>query len=245
MAEPRVAIVTGSSSGIGAAIATRLGAEGVRVVVNSARSVEAGRALATQLPEAIYVQADISDERQARELVEAAVRQYGRLDILVNNAGVTRVVPHRELSAVTAKDWESILSLNVVGTWQTSVAAAPHLAETGAGNIVNVSSIAGSRPVGSSIPYAVSKAAIDHMTRLLAAALGPSIRVNSVAPALTETPWTKDDPFFQQIAERCRQMTPLRRVGTADDVAEAVAAVLRMGHMTGAVVPVDGGAGLV
>ncbi|MER7406695.1 SDR family oxidoreductase [Streptomyces sp. NPDC000070] len=245
MIAEQVAVVTGSSSGIGAAVATRLAAEGLKVVVNSAHSVEAGRRLAASLPDAVYVQADVSDEQQARQLVDAAVERYGRLDVLVNNAGTTRVIPHQDLDAATPKVWQEILSLNVLGTWQMSAAAAPHLATSGAGNIVNVSSVAGSRPVGSSIPYAVSKAAIDHMTRLLAVALGPSVRVNAVAPALTETPWTQDDPFFRKIADRVRESTPLRRVGTADDVAGAVLAILCLPHLTGAVVPVDGGAALV
>ncbi|MEN8650846.1 SDR family oxidoreductase [Streptomyces sp. 21So2-11] len=245
MTEQRVALVTGSSSGIGAAIASRLSAEGMRVVLNSARSAEQGRELADSLADAHYVQADISDVDQANRLVEAAVERYGRLDVLVNCAGTTKVIPHSDIAAVTPEVWQRILGVNVIGTWQMSAAAAPHLAKSGAGNIVNISSVAGSRPVGSSIPYAVSKAAIDHMTRLLANALGPDIRVNSVAPALTETPWTRDDPFFRAVADKVRQGTPLRRVGTDTDVAEAVLAVLRMDHMTGAVLPVDGGARLV
>ncbi|MEU6057092.1 SDR family oxidoreductase [Streptomyces sp. NPDC047097] len=245
MDEQRVAIVTGSSSGIGAAIATRLATQGIAVVINSARSVAAGRELADQLEGATYLQADVSDEEQARGLVETAVERHGRLDILVNNAGTTRIIPHGDLAAVTGEVWQDILSLNVVGAWNLSAAAAPHLARSGAGNIVNISSVAGSRPVGSSIPYAVSKAAIDHMTRLLANALGPGIRVNAVAPALTETPWTRGNEFFDKIADKVREGTPLRRVGTADEVAEAVWAVLGMAHLTGAVLPLDGGASLV
>ncbi|GAA2430275.1 SDR family oxidoreductase [Streptomyces macrosporus] len=245
MVEKKVALVTGSSSGIGAVIAARLAEEGMSVVVNSARSAEQGRALARTLPDADYVQADIADERQARRLVDSTIERYGRLDVLVNNAGTTRVIPHTDIEAATSEVWRTVLGVNVIGTWQVSAAAAPHLAASGAGNIVNISSVAGDRPVGSSIPYAVSKAAVDHMTRLLAAALGPEVRVNSVAPALTETPWTRDDPFFEKVAEKVRQETPLRRVGTEDDVAEAVLAVLRMRHMTGAVLPVDGGARLI
>jgi ketoreductase RED2 len=241
----QVAIVTGSASGIGAAIATRLSSDGLKVVVNSKHSTEAGRHLAASLPGAVYVQADISDEQQAKQLVDAAVARYGRLDVLVNNAGTTTVIPHHDLDAATPKIWQEILSLNVLGTWQMSTAAAPHLARSGAGSIVNISSVAGSRPVGSSIPYAVSKAAIDHMARLLARALGPSIRVNSVAPALTETPWTQDDPFFRKIADQVRETTPLRRIGTAEDMAAAVAAVLSLRHVTGAVIPVDGGAAII
>lgn len=243
--EKQVALVTGSSSGIGAAIAQRLAAEGMRLVINSVRSVEAGEELARSLPDARYVRADVADPTEAAGLVGEAVAAYGRLDVLVNNAGRTRVIPHDDLGAATPEVWQEVFALNVFGTWQTIAAAAPYLRESGDGCIVNISSVAGARPVGSSVPYAVSKAAINHLTVLLAKALGPAIRVNAVAPALTETPWTKDDPFFQNIAEYVRRNTPLCRVGQADEVAEVVLGVLRARHMTGAVLPVDGGAALI
>ena len=243
--EKQVALVTGSSSGIGAAVAQRLAAEGMRVVINSARSVAAGEELARSLPDARYVRADVAEPAEAAGLVAETVAAYGRLDVLVNNAGRTRVIPHDDLDAATSEVWQEVLALNVLGTWQMVRAAAPHLRASGDGCIVNISSVAGTRPVGSSIPYAVSKAAVNHLTVLLAKALGPDIRVNAVAPALTETPWTRDDAFFQNIAEHVRRSTPLGRVGQADEVAEVVLGVLRARHMTGAVLPVDGGAALV
>lgn len=171
-----VALVTGSSSGIGAGIARRLAADGMTVVVNSARSETTGRELADRLPGASYVRADVSDPADCERLVEAAVERHGRPDVLVNSAGRTRVIPQADLAAADAAVWREILDLNVIGTWQMCVAAAKHLRASGSGNIVNISSVAGSRPVGSSIPYAVSKAAIDHMSRLLARALGPDVR---------------------------------------------------------------------
>jgi ketoreductase RED2 len=238
----KVAIITGSSSGIGAAVARRLAGTGVRVVVNSVRSVDAGRALAASLLGATYVQADVSDPEQARELVEATVETYGRLDMLVNNAGRTRRIPHADLAAVTPDVWREILDLNVVGTWQTTVAALPHLCRSGAGCVVNISSVAGSRPAGSSIPYAVSKAAVEHMTRLLANVTGPEVRVNAVAPGLIETPWTSD---FTEIADKVRRETPLRRVGLPDDVADAVLSLTTSTYVTGQVLLVDGGAHLL
>jgi ketoreductase RED2 len=234
----RVAVVTGSSSGIGAAVARRMAAAGLRVVVNSARSVEAGQALAAELPGAHYVQADIAVEEQARALIEAAVERYGRLDVLVNNAGTTRVIAHADIEAATPEIWREIFGVNVVGTWQTSVAAVPHLRATGAGSIVNVTSLAGTRAGGSSIPYAASKAALNHMTRLLANVLGPEIRVNAVAPGLVDTPWTAD---FAAFREHVTANSPLRRVGTADDVAKVVCDVADSAYMTGEVVGVDGG----
>jgi ketoreductase RED2 len=150
-----VAVVTGSTSGIGEAVARRFAEAGTRVVINSARSVEAGEKLAAELPGAIYVQADIADPDQAAELIRVAVDSFGRIDVLVNNAGVTRSIPHADLAAVTPQVWWDILGVNVVGTWQVTVAAMAHLKAAG-GCVVNVSSIAGIRPAGSSIPYAVS-----------------------------------------------------------------------------------------
>ena len=172
----RVALVTGSSSGIGAAIATSLAHHGATVVVNSATSVEAGERLAAALPQASYIQADVSQPDQASRLIETTVERHGRLDILVNNAGTTTVIPHHDLDAATPDIWEQILRVNVIGTWNVIRAAAPPLRQAGEGVIINISSLAGVRPVGSSIPYAVSKAAVNHLTVLLANALGPEIR---------------------------------------------------------------------
>ncbi|ATO12643.1 polyketide synthase [Micromonospora sp. WMMA2032] len=242
MTDKPVALVTGSSSGIGAAVARRLGGAGYRVVVNSARSREAGEKLAAELPDAVYLAADVADPAGSAGLVEAAVQTYGRLDVLVNNAGRTRLIPHADLAAATGEVWREILDLNLIGTWQTTVAAMPHLTATGAGAVVNVSSVAGSRPAGSSIPYAVSKAAVEHLTRLLANVVGPRVRVNAVAPGLIETPWTES---FTAIAEKVRESTPLRRVGRPEDVAEAVAGLVAATYVTGQVVLVDGGAHLI
>ncbi|WP_031086826.1 SDR family NAD(P)-dependent oxidoreductase [Streptomyces sp. NRRL WC-3549] len=240
-----VALVTGSSSGIGEAVAGRLAAAGYRLVINSARSVENGRKVAAALPDAVYVRADISVEEQARHLVARTVEEYGRLDVLVNNAGMTRPVPHADLEGATPELWRDVFALNVFGTWQTTVAAMPHLRAHGNGAVVNVSSVAGSRPAGSSVPYAVSKAAIEHMTRLLAKVCGPEVRVNAVAPGLVETPWTRDEPFFAPIADMVRQTTPLRRVGTPQDIAQAVLELVGSTYTTGQVLLVDGGAHLI
>ncbi|MEU5045322.1 SDR family NAD(P)-dependent oxidoreductase [Streptomyces griseorubiginosus] len=242
MTDKPVALVTGSSSGIGEAVVRRLSAAGMRVVVNSARSAEAGRKLAESLPDALYVQADISEQSDAGRLVATAVEHFGQLDVLVNNAGTTRRIPHSDLDAVTPEIWREILDVNLIGTWQTTVAAVPHLARSKDASVVNISSVAGSRPAGSSIPYAVSKAAIEHLTRLLAGVLGPGIRVNAVAPGLIETPWTKD---FTDIAQFVRETTPLRRVGLPEDVAEAVLAMAGATYTTGTVQLVDGGAHLI
>jgi ketoreductase RED2 len=237
----KVALVTGSSSGIGAAVARSLASEGASVVVNSVSSVEAGEALAAELPDAVYVQADVADEAAARRLVDAAVARFGRLDVLVNNAGTTVVIPHHDVEAATPEVWRRIYDVNVVGTWQVTVAALPHLRATGAGAVVNVTSLAGVRPTGSSIPYAASKAALNHVTRLLANVVGPEVRVNAVAPGLVDTPWTAD---WDAVRAVVRSTAPLGRSGTPEDIAEVVLGLVRSAYTTGAVVVVDGGLGL-
>ncbi|WP_326642790.1 SDR family oxidoreductase [Nonomuraea fuscirosea] len=241
MSAPRVAIVTGSSSGIGEGIARALAADGFTVVVNSATSVDAGERLAAELPGASYVQADIADPSDAVRLVETAVARHGRLDLLVNNAGVSRAVPHADLDAVTADDWHRILGVNVVGTWQVSVAAVKVM-EPG-GQIVNISSVGGSRPLGSSIPYAISKAALDHMTRLLAKAVGPEVRVNAIAPGPLQTRLTSAGLATRMA--RTVAMTPMGRLGQPSDVAAMILALVKAPFVTGEVINVDGGINLV
>ena len=241
MSAPRVAIVTGSSSGIGEGIARALAADGFTVVVNSATSVDAGERLAAELPGASYVQADIADPSDAARLVETALERHGRLDLLVNNAGVSRPVPHADLDAVTADDWHRILGVNVIGTWQVSVAAVKAM-EPG-GQIINITSVGGSRPLGSSIPYSVSKAALDHLTRLMAKAVGPDVRVNAIAPGPLKTRLTSDSLAAR--AARTAAMTPLGRLGQPSDVAAVVLTLVNAPFVTGEVIHVDGGINLV
>jgi ketoreductase RED2 len=237
----KVAIVTGSSSGIGESVAVALGAAGVSVVVNSSTSVAAGQAVAAALPDAIYVQGNVADEDACRALVAAAVDRFGRLDILVNNAATTQVIPHADLDAATDEVWREIFEVNVLGTWHMTRAAVPALRASGAGSVLNVSSIAGTRPTGSSIPYAVSKAGLNHLTLLLAKVLGPQIRVNAVAPGLVDTPWTAS---WDVIREYVRAQAPLRRSAVPADVADAVLGLLRADYITGQVLTVDGGLSL-
>jgi NAD(P)-dependent dehydrogenase (short-subunit alcohol dehydrogenase family) len=240
--QPRpVALVTGSSSGIGAEIARRLGADGYFVVVNSRSSVEAGRAVAEEVGGS-YLHADVADETQARGLIEQVVGEHGRLDVLVNNAGTTEVIPHGDLAAATPEIWRHLYDVNVVAPFVLVTAAEQALRAAAPGCVVNVTSLAGVRPTGSSIPYAASKAAFNHQTRLLAKALGPDIRVNAVAPGLIETPWTED---WTDLHALVGAGAPMRRTGQPADVAEAVMGLVRSTYVTGQVVVVDGGLGLV
>jgi ketoreductase RED2 len=233
----KVVVVTGSSSGIGEATARAFAARGASVLVNSARSVDAGKAVADSLPDARYVQADVAAENGPGALVDAALGAWGRLDVLVNNAGTTAVIPHHDLEAATVDVWRRIFEVNVFGTWAMTLAAMPALREA-RGAVVNVASIAGLRPTGSSIPYAASKAALNHMTVLLAHVVGPEVRVNAVAPGLVDTPWTAD---WDVVRQAVTQMAPLRRSGQPDDVAEVVVALASAAYVTGQVVAVDGG----
>jgi ketoreductase RED2 len=238
----RVALVTGSSSGIGEAAARALAALGVHVVVNSSRSVEAGQAVAASLPSAsIYVQADITDEHETAHLLQAALERFGRLDILVNNAGWTTPVPHTDLDALTDEIFRKTFEVNVFATWRLTKAAIPHLRQSPDGNVVTVSSLAGSRPAGSSIAYAMTKAALNHMTTLLAKSHGP-VRFNTVAPGLVATPWTAD---WDEAHANVALVAPLHRSGTAEDMAEAILTCVRNTYMTGSRIVVDGGLGTV
>jgi ketoreductase RED2 len=237
----RVVIVTGSSSGIGEATARAFDAEGAHVVVNSSTSVEAGEAVAGSLARGTYVQADVSDPAACEALVEAAVARFGRLDVLVNNAGVTEVIAHHDLDAVTDDVFRRILDVNVLGPWRLTRLAMPHLRASGDGSVVNITSVAGVRPTGSSIPYAASKAALNHITALLANVTGPEVRVNAVAPGLIRTPWTADWGF---VHDAMVDRTPLQRSGEPEDVASAVVDVAASPYLTGQVVVVDGGLSL-
>jgi ketoreductase RED2 len=233
----RVVLVTGSSSGIGEQIARRFAELGAAVMVNSSSSVEAGERVAAELgARACYVQADIADRDQATSLIDATVARFGGLDVLVNNAGWTTRVDHRDLDALTDEIFLKTFEVNVFGTWWLTKAAIPHLRASADGNIVTITSIAGLRPVGSSMAYAMSKAALNQMTVLLAKSYGP-IRVNAVAPGLVETPWTRE---WSDLHAGVARMSPVGRVATPDDVAEATLALVRNRYVSGEIFVVDG-----
>lgn len=238
----KVAIVTGSSSGIGEAIARRLGEAGATVVVNSASSVEAGTAVANSIGNgAIYIKGDISKKDDCTRLVDETVAKFGRLDILVNNAGWTTPIPHHDLDALTDEIFMKTFEVNVYGTWWLSKLAVPHLKKADDGNIVNVTSIAGVRQMGSSMAYSMTKAALNQMTKLMAKSCWP-VRVNAVAPGLIATPWTSD---WGPQHDAVKSIAPLKRSGTPEDCAEATMGLLRSRYATGQIFVVDGGLTLV
>jgi ketoreductase RED2 len=232
----KVALETGSSSGIGEAIARSLAALGASVIVNSSSSVEAGERIASEIG-GHYVRADIARRDECHGLVDACIATHGRLDMLVNNAGWTSLVAHHDLDALTDDIFDKTFAVNVTGTWTLTKAAMPHLKRSDDGNVVTITSIAGVRPVGSSIAYAMSKAALNHMTLLLAKSCAP-VRVNAVAPGLVETPWTAE---WQDQHAGVKALAPLQRSATPNDCVEATLGLLRTRYATGQVLVVDGG----
>jgi NAD(P)-dependent dehydrogenase (short-subunit alcohol dehydrogenase family) len=241
----RVVLITGSTSGIGAATARRLARDGYTVALHSRRSAEAGKRMADELAGASYHQADLADEQAPRELVAAVLQRHGRLDVLVNNAGQSIRIPHADLKAATSAVWRRMLDVNLIAPFVLITEAEPALrrsAEAGRpAAIVNIGTHAGVRPKGASIPYATAKAGLHHVTRLLALALGPAIRVNCVAPGLVETPMGANWP---EATELWNTRSPMRRPAKPEDIADLVAALVDNDYVTGEIVIADGGLNL-
>jgi NAD(P)-dependent dehydrogenase (short-subunit alcohol dehydrogenase family) len=244
-ASRRVALVTGSTSGIGAAIARRLTRAGHIVALHSRTSVEAGLRLTGELQDSSYTQADLADESETRRLIHEVLQKHGRLDLLINNAANTEFIRHTALKEAAPPIWRRLYEVNVIAPWVLITEAENALRESArdgrTGCIINITSHAGVRPKGSSIPYAASKAALNHMTRLLAIALGPAIRVNAVAPGLVETPMTAS---WTEAYELWRERSPMRRPAKPDEIADIVAMIAEADYLTGEVIVVDGGLNL-
>lgn len=248
----KVAIVSGSATGVGAACAIQLAAEGCNVVINYTKSVEAAEETAATCREkgveAITVQANIASDDDCKRMVAAAVDTWGRLDILVNNAGTTKFVSHHNLDGLDAQDFQDIYGVNVVGTYQLTRAAAPAMRETGDAAVVNVSSIAGVTGIGSCIAYAASKGALNTMTMSLARVLGPEIRVNAVCPGMIQSRWLQTgmgEEKYNKALEHNKKTLPLAKVSSPDDIAEVILWLIRGSSLvTGETMLVDGGAHL-
>ena len=239
----KVAIVTGSSSGIGAATAVELARRGWRVVVNYSKSAQEAQAVAARCKDSILVQANVSQDADCRRLVQAALDQWGRLDALVNNAGTTKFVPHTDLDGLGAEDFQRIFATNVIAPFQMCRAAAPELRKA-RGAIVNVSSLAALLGTGSSIAYAGSKAALDTVSMSLARVLAPEVRVNVVAPGFVDTPWMVSGygERYQKLRDNYAGSAPLASVSTPEDVAQTIAWLIEgAGKTTGQIVYVDAG----
>ncbi|MEZ4618646.1 MAG: SDR family oxidoreductase [Caldilineaceae bacterium] len=240
--EDKVALVTGGGGGIGSAICRRLAEAGAQVVVNYNRNAAKAQAVADSLSGANHrvIQASVTDSSALAQMAQQIADDYGRLDLLVNNAGITRPVPHDDLAALDDALIDEIFATNVRGAFAAIRAFKPLLMLSGDGLVINISSIAGRTGVGSNVAYCASKAAMDSMTRSLARALAPEIRVVSVAPGWVWGDYAARFPeayIQEQIAK-----TPLGRIAQPEDVAEAVHAVAtQLTFSTGCIIPVDGG----
>jgi len=249
----RVALVTGGAGGIGGAVVRCLAKSGIAgIAINYRKSAKEAEDLAAEIErsgvKAVAVQADVQIDQQVRAMTGKINDEFGRLDILVNNAGVTHWIKVSDLEALTDAIWDEILDVNVKGAFRCTRAAADLLARN-QGMVVNVSSISGvlSPATMSSLAYGTAKAALIHLTKGLAVALAPNIRVNCVAPAFTDTPWMSGHygAEYQQVIAQASAGYPLQRIATPDDVAGAILGLITGGDfVTGQTLIVDGGLSL-
>lgn len=228
MNERRVCVVSGSSSGIGAATVLRFAREGWDVVVNYSRQAAPAEAVAQQCralgAAALVVRANVAEDADCRRLAAEVEARFGRADVLVNNAGTTKFVALKNLDGLSAEDFQAIYAVNVVGAFQLSRALAPLLAQPPGGAIVNISSVASMMGRGSSIAYMASKGALNAMTVGLARALAPAIRVNAIAPGLVETPWLQNGMGAERYVRYVKDWTDkaaLEQTIQPEDVADA------------------------
>lgn len=229
MSERKVAIVTGSATGVGAATALLLARRGYNLLINYSKSETEAQASQAACREAgadtLLVRGDVGEDTDCKAMAQAAVARWGRIDALVNNAGISTFTGAANWEALDAQTFQHILGVNTVGTFQMVRACVPQLKAGGSGAIVNVSSIAGALGIGSSVPYIASKGAVNAMTLYLARALAPEIRVNAVCPGLITSRWFVDgigQEGYEKLKTRYEQSAPLGRACTPEDVAESV-----------------------
>jgi 3-oxoacyl-[acyl-carrier protein] reductase len=249
----RVALITGGAGGIGGAVVRRLAAAGVGgVAVNYRKSAKEAEALAADVErsgvKALAVQADVRSDDQVRAMAAKIHERFGRLDVLVNNAGLTHWVKVADLEGLTDAIWDEILDVNVKGAFRCARAAAK-LLEANEGVIINVSSISGvlAPSTMSSLAYGTAKAALIYLTRGLAVAMAPKVRVNCVAPAFTDTPWMSQHfgADYERVIAQTSAGYPLKRIATPDDIAGAIIGLITGGDfVTGQTLIVDGGLSL-
>ena len=247
MASTKVALVTGAATGIGRSAALALARAGYHVALNYSSSEKAARetaAAAAKLgAQTLLLRCDVSDEPGVRSMVQKIKNELGRLDVLINNAGTTAAWKPKDLETLSLEEWDRVFAVNVRGLFQVTRACVPLLKEA-KGCVVNTASIVGLRPGPQPLPYAASKAAVVNLTKTLAWNLGPEIRVNAVAPGWMEGDWMKrmlKDRYDDLMGKRAKA-TPLKRVVTADDVAETMMSLVEGNRfVTGEVIVIDGG----
>jgi 3-oxoacyl-[acyl-carrier protein] reductase len=240
-------LVTGAATGIGRSAVLALARAGYDVALNYASSEKAARETASEAQKlgarTLLVRCDVSDEAGVRAMLVKVKEEFGRLDVLVNNAGTTAAWKPKDLETLSLDEWDRVFAVNVRGLFQVTRAAIPLLKEA-KGCVVNTASIVGLRPGPQPLPYAASKAAVVNLTKTLAWNLGPEIRVNAVAPGWMEGDWMKrmlKDKYDDLMGKRAKA-TPLKRVVTADDVAETMMTLIQSNRfVTGEVIVIDGG----
>jgi len=218
----KVVLVTGGGTGMGRAMSLRFAREGAAVVVNYSKSEARAAAVVDEIEaaggRALAFQADVTQDAQARQLIAAAVERFGRLDLLINNAGWTRFIPHHELEALSEEVLENTWRTIVKGPIYCIRAAVPHLKAAGNAAIINVTSISAYSARGSSLIYVAAKSALASITKALARALAPEIRVNAIAPGFIDTGFVNWTP---EVLEELRRPTRLGKAIAAEDVADA------------------------
>lgn len=238
----KIALVTGGGTGIGRATSILLAERGATVAVNYSRSKadaeETAQTIINGGGRAIAIQADVSRDIEVRQMVDRIAGQFGTIDLLVNNASMTRHIPLEDLEAATEAVWDELYAVNVKGMFYCARAVAPWMKKNKEGAVVNVGSIAGLTGSGSSLPYAVSKAAVHGLTKSLARALAPEIRVCSVAPGAVETRWWSG---WEEQLKRLSENLLLQRMTTPDDIARLICSVLEQESMTGQIITIDNG----
>jgi 3-oxoacyl-[acyl-carrier protein] reductase len=244
----KTAVITGASRGVGRAAALALAKQGCSVLVNFNRAAKEAEQTAREAIElgvkAITCKADVADDQACRDMMKTAQSEFGRIDILINNAGYTEFISHDDLEAVDQKIWDRIFAVNVRGTFQCTRAVRNHMAASGGGEVVNITSVAGISSAGSSIPYCASKAAQISLTVSLARALAPSIRVNSVAPGFIESRWTINGlgEHYESAKQAMQDRAVLNAILRPDDIAEAILSIITGSDlMTGQTITCDAG----
>jgi len=240
-----VALVTGGNGGLGQRICHALAKEGVHLAVVYARSRDQAEGVAREIAaqhgiDAAAFACDVTDDAAAEALPSAVARRFGRLDILINDAAYNKAIPFSDLDALTPEVWEKIMAVNLTGPLRLIKAAAPIMKAQGRGRIVNIASVAGLTPTGSSIAYAVSKAGLIHLTRCMAVALAPETLVNCVAPGLLEGTRATANLRPEQV-ERSAAGSLLKKAADKDDCADMVVAMCRSETMTGQTIVIDSG----
>ncbi|GJM12684.1 MAG: oxidoreductase [Pseudohongiella sp.] len=246
----RVAIITGSSSGVGAATAKLLAAQGCNVLINYNSNSAGAEAVAAECEtlgaECLVMGGSVAEDASCVAMAAAAVEKWGRIDILVNNAGTTKFVEHTDLHGLDSEDFQRIYGVNVIGSYQMVRAVSEQMqAQEEGGAVVNVASTAAVTGIGSSIAYAASKGAMVTMTLSLARALGPKLRINAVCPGFIEGDWLRDglgDKKYEELIAFHRKNAPLGVTATAETVADAILHFISGPQVvTGETLIVDGG----